>query len=210
MIPETLTEKFHPSLVKKNQSNQDYVAIDGYINRLNEVLGHAWAWQINSWKIKDAPPTKSGKPQYMAVVQGTLTIILSDIGVITVGGDDDEEPYLTTQKAMISRDGIGANVNFDPDTAVKSAQAEALKKACHQYGIALYLWDAAERDYVELQRQATTNDVALKQLVVAYTQRALELDPGTMPEKEQMMEVLSIEDLDVDSIRESLTKKGVL
>lgn len=210
MIPETLTEKFHPSLVKKNQSNQDYVAIDGYINRLNDVLGHAWAWQINSWKIKDAPPTKSGKPQYMAVVQGTLTIILSDIGVITVGGDDDEEPYLTTQKAMISRDGIGANVNFDPDTAVKSAQAEALKKACHQYGIALYLWDAAERDYVELQRQATTNDVALKQLVVAYTQRALELDPGTMPEKEQMMEVLSIEDLDVDSIRESLTKKGVL
>jgi len=210
LIPSTLTEKFHPSLVKKNQSNQDYVAIDGYINRLNEVLGHAWAWQINSWKIKDAPPTKSGKPQYMAVVQGTLTIILSDIGVITVGGDDDEEPYLTTQKAMISRDGIGANVNFDPDTAVKSAQAEALKKACHQYGIALYLWDAAERDYVELQRQATTNDVALKQLVVAYTQRALELDPGTMPEKEQMMEVLSIEDLDVDSIRESLTKKGVL
>ena len=210
MIPDTLTEKFHPSLVKKNQSNQDYVAIDGYINRLNEVLGHAWAWQINSWKIKDAPPTKSGKPQYMAVVQGTLTIILSDIGVITVGGDDDEEPYLTTQKAMISRDGIGANINFDPDTAVKSAQAEALKKACHQYGIALYLWDAAERDFVELQRQAATNDVALKQLVVAYTQRALELDPGTMPEKEQMMEVLSIEDLDVDTIRESLTKKGVL
>lgn len=210
MIPSTLTEKFHPSLVKKNQSGQDYVAIDGYINRLNDVLGHAWAWQINSWKIKDAPPTKSGKPQYMAVVQGTLTIILSDIGVITVGGDDDEEPYLTTQKAMISRDGIGANVNFDPDTAVKSAQAEALKKACHQYGIALYLWDAAERDFVELQRQAATNDVALKQLVVAYTQRALELDPGTMPEKEQMMDVLGIEDLDVDTIRESLTKKGVL
>jgi hypothetical protein len=210
MIPKELTEKFHPSLVKKNQSNQDYVAIDGYINRLNEVLGHAWAWQINSWKIKDAPPTKSGKPQYMAVVQGTLTIILSDIGVITVGGDDDEEPYLTTQKAMISRDGIGANVNFDPDTAVKSAQAEALKKACHQYGIALYLWDAAERDFVELQRQASKNDTALKQLVVSYTQRALELDPGSMPEKDQMMEVLDIEDLDIESIREALTKKGVL
>lgn len=209
MIPDTLTEKFHPSLVKKNQSNQDYVAIDGYINRLNDVLAHAWAWQINTWQISEAHPTKSGKPQYMAVVQGTLTIILSDIGVVSVG-TDDEEAFLTTQKAMISRDGIGANINFDPDTAVKSAQAEALKKACHQYGIALYLWDAAERDFVELQRQAVTNDVALKQLVVAYTQRTLELDPGTMPEKEQMMEVLGIEDLDVDSIRESMTKKGVL
>ena len=209
MIPKELTEKFHPTLVKKNQSGQDYVAIDGYINRLNEVLGHAWAWQINTWQINDAAPTKSGKPQYMAVVQGTLTIILSDIGVVSVG-DDDEDAFLTTQKAMISRDGIGANINFDPDTAVKSAQAEALKKACHQYGIALYLWDAAERDFVELQRQAAKNDVALKQLVVAYTQRALELDPGTMPEKDQMMEVLDIEDLDIESIREALTKKGVL
>lgn len=209
MIPKELTEKFHPTLVKKNQSGQDYVAIDGYINRLNEVLGHAWAWQINTWQINDAAPTKSGKPQYMAVVQGTLTIILSDIGVVSVG-DDDEDAFLTTQKAMISRDGIGANINFDPDTAVKSAQAEALKKACHQYGIALYLWDAAERDFVELQRQAAKNDVALKQLVVAYTQRALELDPGSMPEKDQMMEVLDIEDLDIESIREALTKKGVL
>ena len=210
MIPETLTEKFHPSLVKKNQSNQDYVAIDGYINRLNDVLGHAWAWQINTWEINDAPPTKSGKPQYMAVVQGTLTIILSDIGVISVGDEDDGEPYLTTQKAMISRDGIGANVNFDPDTAVKSAQAEALKKACHQYGIALYLWDAAERDFVELQRQAATNDVALKQLVVAYAQRVLELEPGTMPDGEQMLDVLGMSDWDPVVARNNLKEKGVL
>jgi hypothetical protein len=209
MIPNELTEKFHPSLVKKNQSNQDYVSIDGYINRLNEVLKHNWAWQINTWKITKATPTKSGKPQYMAVVQGTLTIILSDIGVVSIGESDDDA-FLTTQKAMISRDGIGANINFDPDTAVKSAQAEALKKACHQYGIALYLWDAAERDFVELQRQANKNDLALKQLVIAYTQRSLELDPGTMPEQDQIMEVLDIEDLKVESIREALTKRGVL
>lgn len=210
MIPKELTEKFHPTLVKKNQSGQDYVAIDGYINRLNEVLGHAWAWQINTWEIREAGETRTGKPQYMAVVQGTLTIILSDIGVVSVGSEDDGEPYLTTQKAMISRDGIGANINFDPDTAVKSAQAEALKKACHQYGIALYLWDAAERDFVELQRRAASDDVALKQLVVAYTQRTLEMDPGTMPEKDDMMKVLGIDNLDVDSIRTTLTGRGVI
>lgn len=209
MIPDELVEKFHPSLVKKNPSGQDYVAIDGYINRLNDVLGHAWAWQVNSWEIKDAAPTKSGKPQYMAVVQGSLSIYLSDVGVISLGGDDDDA-FLTTQKAMVTRDGIGANINFDPDTAVKSAQAEALKKACHQFGIALYLWDAAERDFVELQRQASKNDVALKKLVVAYTQRVLELDPGTMPEKEQMQEVLGIDNLEPDAIREALTGKGVL
>lgn len=210
MIPSDLTEKFHPSLVKKNQSGQDYVSIDGYINRLNDVLGHAWSWSINKHSIElYGETTKSGKPQYMAVVQGTLGIYLTDVGVISVG-DGDDDAFLTTQRAVVYRDGIGANINFDPDTAVKSAQAEALKKACHQFGIALYLWDAAERDFVELQRQASKNDVALKKLVVAYTQRVLELDPGTVPEKEQMVKVLGINDLEPVAIREALTGKGVL
>ena len=144
MIPDTLTERFHHTLVRKNQSGQDYVSIDGYINRLNEVLGHAWAWQINDWKLYPdaAPATKNGKPQYLAVVQGTLTIILNDIGVVSIGTDEDS--FLTTQRAQVSRDGIGSSINFDPDTSVKTAQAEALKKACHQFGIALYLWQEAE------------------------------------------------------------------
>ena len=212
MIPKDLTAKFHPSLVKKNQSGQDYVAIDDYINRLNDVLGHAWAWQINDWKLYPdaAPATKNGKPQYLAVVQGSLSIFLSDIGVISIGAEDDDDAFLTTQKAVVVRDGIGSNINFDPDTAVKTAQAEALKKACHQYGIALYLWKEAERDFIALQKSAANNDVALKQLVVAYTQRVLELEPGVLPEKDQMCEVLGIEDLSVPAIRESLSNKGVL
>ena len=208
MIPDALTERFHPSLIKKNQSGQDYVSIDGYINRLNDVLGAMWSWSVNDWKIADAAPTKSGKPQYTAVVQGTLTIILSDIGVVSIGIDEDS--FLTSQRAQISRDGIGANTNFDPDTAVKSAQAEALKKACHQFGIALYLWSEAERDFIALQKSASVNDLGLKQLVVAYTQRVLELEPGVVPEKEQMCEVLGIKELDVTTIREAFVKKGIL
>ena len=212
MIPKDLTEKFHPSLVKKNQSGQAYVSIDDYINRLNEVLGHAWAWQINDWKLYPdaAGDTKSGKKQYVAVVQGSLSIFLSDIGVISIGAEDDDDAFLTTQKAVVVRDGIGGDIGFDPDKALKTAQAEALKKACHQYGIALYLWKEAERDFIALQKSAANNDVALKQLVVAYTQRVLELEPGTMPEKDQMCEVLGIEDLTVPAIRESLSNKGVL
>jgi hypothetical protein len=143
-------------------------------------------------------------------VQGSLSIFLSDIGVISIGAEDDDDAFLTTQKAVVVRDGIGSNINFDPDTAVKTAQAEALKKACHQYGIALYLWKEAERDFIALQKSAANNDVALKQLVVAYTQRVLELEPGVVPEKDQMCEVLGIEDLNVPAIRESLSNKGVL
>ena len=212
MIPSDLTAKFHPSLVKKNHSGQAYVSIDDYINRLNEVLGHAWAWQINDWKLYPdaAPDTSKGRKQYLAVVQGSLSIFLTDIGVISSGGEDDEDAFLTTQKAVIVRDGIGGDIGYDPDKALKTAQAEALKKACHQYGIALYLWKEAERDFVALQKSAANNDVALKQLVVSYTQRVLELEPGVMPEKEQMCEVLGIEDLSIPAIRESLSNKGVL
>ena len=212
MIPSDLTAKFHPSLVKKNQSGQAYVSIDDYINRLNNVLGHAWAWQINDWKLYPdaAPDTSKGKKQYLAVVQGSLSIFLTDIGVISSGGEDDEDAFLTTQKAVIVRDGIGGDIGYDPDKALKTAQAEALKKACHQYGIALYLWKEAERDFIVLQKSAASNDVALKQLVVAYTQRVLELDPGTVPEKEQMCEVLGIEELSIPAIRASLSNKGVL
>ena len=208
MIPEALTERFHPSLIKKNQSGQDYVSIDGYINRLNDVLGAMWSWSVNDWKIADAAPTKSGKPQYTAVVQGTLTIILSDIGVVSIGIDEDS--FLTTQRAQVSRDGIGSSINFDPDTSVKTAQAEALKKACHQFGIALYLWQEAERDFIALQKAASTNDIALKSLAVAYTNRIHESDPATMPDKEIIMETLNVSDLSTATIRGRFTDMGVL
>jgi hypothetical protein len=111
---------------------------------------------------------------------------------------------------MIQRDGIGANVNFDPDTAVKSAQAEALKKACHQFGIALYLWSEQERDFVALQKSASTNDVALKQLAVAYTQRVKELDPATMPDPETIQAALGVDNLDISVIRDRFNEIGVL
>jgi hypothetical protein len=210
MIPEALTERFHHTLVRKNQSGQDYVSIDGYINRLNDVLGGMWSWNINDWKLYPdaAPPTKNGKPQYLSVVQGTLTIMLSDIGVVSIGTDEDS--FLTTQRAQISRDGIGSSINFDPDTSVKTAQAEALKKACHQFGIALYLWQEAERDFIALQKAASTDDIALKSLAVAYTQRVKEMDPSTMPDKDAIMETLNVSDLSTDSIRGRFSDMGVL
>lgn len=210
MIPSALTERFHHTLVRKNQAGQDYVSIDGYINRLNDVLGHAWAWEINDWKLYPdaAPPTKNGKPQYLAVVQGSLHVVLDDIGVVSIGTDEDS--FLTSSRAAVSRAGIGSNINFDPDTAVKTAQAEALKKACHQYGIALYLWQEAERDFIALQKAAVTSDSALKSLAVAYTQRVNELEPASMPDKDVIMETLNVSDLSTATIRSRFTDMGVL
>jgi hypothetical protein len=208
MIPDELTRRFHHSQVRKNQSNQDYVSIDGYINRLNEVLGHKWAWSVNHWEFRDGPPTAKGKPQYIAVVSGTLMVMLDDIGVVSVDGDGGG--YLTSQRGLISRDGIGAGFNFDPDTAVKTAQAEALKKACHQFGIALYLWSEDERGYVELQRKAMTDDIALKRLVMEYVNDTLGLDADEQPQREDIVKCLGIEDLSVENMRGVLVDRGVL
>ena len=208
MLPKELSERFHHSQVRKNQANQDYVSIDGYINRLNDVLGHKWAWSVNKWEFRDAPPTAKGRPQYLAVVSGTLVIMLDDIGVVSLG--DGEDGYLTTQRGLISRDGIGAGLNFDPDTAVKTAQAEALKKACHQFGIALYLWSEEERDFVELQRRAMTDDISLKKLVMLHVNKTLDLDPYEQPQREDITKCLGIEDLSVENMRAVLTEQGVL
>jgi hypothetical protein len=189
-FPSELTERFHPSLVKKNQSNQDYIAIDGYINRLNEVLGTTWNWAVNSWEFRDGPPTAKGKPQYIAIVNGTLSVTMDDV---------------TT-----SRDGSGAGFNFDPDTSVKTAQAEALKKACHQFGIALYLWSEDERNFVQKQRDAMSDDVALKKLVMEYTIRELGLDPNEQPSREDIVKCLGVDDLSIEHMRAVMAARGVI
>lgn len=195
MIPKELTERFHHSQVRKNQSNQDYVSIDGYINRLNSVIDNRWNWEVHEIQFRDGPETRSGKPQYIAIASGTLSITLND------------DP---TMYSVIRRDGVGAGLNFDPDTAVKTAQAEALKKACHQYGIALYLWSEDERNYVELQRQAATDDIALKRLVMEYVNNTLALDPDETPQRDDIVKCLGIEDLSVENMRAVLVEKGVL
>jgi hypothetical protein len=208
-LPIELSERFHPNLVKKNPKGQDYVAIDGYINRLNDVLGAGWGWRINNieWRHDVMPPTRNGQAQFLAIVHGTLVVSTNDIAVSSLDEDND---VLTSLRSVTSRDGVGAGVNYDPDTAVKTAQAEALKKACHQFGIALYLWDEEERDFIAKQRSAATDDIALKKLVMEYTIREKNLDPSETPTREQITECLGIEDLSVENMRSVLTERGVL
>lgn len=207
-LPDALSDRFHPSLVKKNPKGQDYVSIDGYINRLNDVLGSRWGWYINSieWRHDIMPQTRNGQNQFLAIVHGTLTISTDDIAISAI---DEEHSSLATMYSTASRDGVGAGVNFDPDTAVKTAQAEALKKACHQFGVALYLWDEEERDFIEKQRGAD-NEAGLKRLVVEYTIRELGLGVNDKPTKEQIAEVLKTEDLSPENMRSVLTERGVL
>lgn len=118
--------QFEPGQHKtRKQGGQDltYVSIDATINRVNEVLGSNWSvLPVSSTQVL---PLENG---YLAK---TELFIAAEIDGVT--------------KTLY---GVGAMRNPDPDMAMKTALAEALKKAFHQAGVALYLWDPAARDEV--------------------------------------------------------------
>lgn len=135
---EKLREPFPSSVVKQNQNGMDYVAIDGYINRWIEVFGGAYSFEfvgpVSLILLGEDMKTGSGKRQYLAQVTAAIRV-----------GDT-------------VRMGVGADVSFDPDKAVKTAQAEAFKKASHQFGVALELWDEEHRGQVATDRALAAGD----------------------------------------------------
>lgn len=154
-ISDTLAKlraPFPADQVKRNQSGLDYVAIDGYLGRLLDTLGLRYSAVLHPTRLELLPEsmkTSTGKMQYLAVISLDLKI-----------GES-------------SRPGVGADVSFDPDKAVKTALAEAMKKACHQYGIALELWDEKHRDSLATDRALAAGDVTtLKAAVFAKFKEA--------------------------------------
>ena len=130
-----LSEPFDPADVKQRSAGGgrmlDYISIDKTIQRLNDVLGAGWSFSVIDWRIDESP---NG---VMACVHGRI------------------DASATLGK---SADGLGASMQRDPDDAIKTALAEALKKAGHQLGIALYLWDEAARAKVEEFRKESKTD----------------------------------------------------
>jgi hypothetical protein len=120
-----------------------YLRNEGTIRWLNKHLGLGWSWEITNEMFQQHPELtgKEGdsnrKVQWLSVVSGQLTIA-------------DPE----TDGALVTRAGVGAGINFDPDTAVKTALAEALKKASNQFGIGLYLWQPEMIARVEILQGA--------------------------------------------------------
>jgi hypothetical protein len=146
------------------------------------VLGAGWSIDRATTRIE---PTSSG--QYMATVEIYLTAVVD--GVPT------------------TKFGVGAMVNKDPDMAIKTALAEAIKKAGHQLGIALYLWDADGRKRAERRMQLDKNrdsEATLKKAVFdlakerlgnasptgAQVAAAFGRKPGELADKAVLVEIL--------------------
>jgi hypothetical protein len=148
---EKLGERFLPTEVKKNPKGFDYIDIATTLERFNKVLGPNWSSEIKSVIVQPINPAVDGVgvrrkggevPGYLAVV----SVVVACLGVF--------------------RSGVGSHVEADPDMAVKTALAEALKKAGHSFGVGLYLWDEAERFNVAEGQRAAVGDInALKNQV---------------------------------------------
>lgn len=137
----------------------DYISIDSTIRRLNNVLGVEW-----STELIGSPSLVETATGYLA----TVSLVLNALGKSAVG--------------------VGADKATDPDKALKTALAEALKKAGHQFGVGLYLWDELEREVVARDRAALSGDVgALKAKVF---EKALE--GGAKPTGEGVAEFFGV------------------
>lgn len=146
-----LREPFPSEQVKQNQDGMDYVAIDGYINRWLEVMGPDYSFEIVRTELILLPEdmkTRTGKRTYLAQVTAAIRV------------------------GETVRYGVGADVSHDPDKAVKTAQAEAFKKASHQYGVALELWSEDHRTQLATDRALAAGDE--QTLKAEVTRRAKE------------------------------------
>lgn len=131
---DRLSERFPVEDVKQRRQGGtmlDYISIDATIRRLNEVLDLGWSFEIDTTQLL---PMEGGK--YLALVQGKILIPPTEDNVAKVAS------------------GVGSDIAADPDKAIKTALAEALKKAGHQLGIGLYLWEESEREVIAQQRKS--------------------------------------------------------
>ena len=185
----------------------DYVAIDGYIRRFLDTLGLSYDWRINQTTLELLPAelkTRSGKYQYLAQVTGTLSIHGSRSAMNQSGAS-------SAWTEGTARSGVGADVSFDPDKAVKTAQAEAFKKAAHQFGVALELWDEDHRANLEVQRRlASGSEAALKREVFRIAKERLDVDKPTAAQVAKLFGKKAGELADVEVLRAILTDEGLL
>lgn len=112
------------------------------------------------------------------------------------------------------RYGVGADKGKDVDKILKTALAEALKKAGHAYGIALYLWDADGRKRAETRMKLDKNrdsESTLKKAVFDLAAaRNGGVKPGTAAEVAKIFGRKAGELADKAVLVEILESEGVL
>lgn len=155
---DKLGAEFPPEVIKSNQG-RPYVPIDKVLARLSDVLAGSWDLQLHPepLQVVDDLYRERGaaKRAFLAQVRATITV-----------RDGDQ---------VISRDGVGADISPDADKALKTAQANAVKKAAQQFGVGAQLWDEGYRaDLDKKQAQAHADKAEVKAIKQEILRRAAE------------------------------------
>ena len=187
---DQLQARFAPAEHKNRSQGSTqltYIDIAATLNRVNEVVGPEWSIVPPS-KSEIMPPRESG---------GTFFAWT--------------ELYIEAQIDGVTKTlyGVGAMTNKDPDMAVKTALAEAIKKAWHQAGVALYLWDAEAREEIAAATKlANASPASKKKAVRALAADAMGIKAPTIKE---VAEVFGVDpgDLDDVSLLDELLANGV-
>lgn len=121
------------------------------------------------------------------------------------------EIWLTAVVDGVTKDtyGVGADKGTDVDKIAKTALAEAIKKAGHQLGIALYLWDADGRARASRRMELDKNrdsEATLKRAVfgiakekdpsittAAQVAKVFGVKPGELADKATLVRILEAE-----------------
>jgi hypothetical protein len=136
-----LRERFDVEDHKKNPRGFTYIAIEKVVNRFIET-DPAFEIAVTQSQYSPLPGLTYGRNQ-KAAAYALVTVEVTILGITRAGTGGD----------------YGAAE--DVDKLIKTAYAEAIKKAGHEFGVGLYLWDEEERALIEsAQQQGLTGQVA--------------------------------------------------
>jgi hypothetical protein len=138
---EALLARFDVEDHKTNPKGYTYIAIEKVINRFIEV-DPSFEIAVTQSQYAPLPGLTYGRRQ-VAAAYALVTVAVTILGVTRAGTGGD----------------YGAA--DDVDKLIKTAYAEAIKKAGHEFGVGLYLWDEEERALIKsAQDQGLTGQVA--------------------------------------------------
>jgi hypothetical protein len=96
--------------------------------RLDEVLGLNWKLELDHETLDRLEDDYKNRPQWLARCRATITVLI------------DQHP---------SRQGYGVAQGLSSENVLLTAQATAIKKAGHQFGIGRELWYPARRVFID-------------------------------------------------------------
>lgn len=146
-IADQLRQKFPAGAVKEREMRGkkfDYIAIEDTIGRLLDTLGVEWSFTNCTYDVQPAMVARRDADD----VPGWQCIVTGELVIHDTTGHESRHW------------GVGADIADDLDKALKTALAEALKKAGHQLGIGLYLWNDEDRQSLARERKLVSGNMS--------------------------------------------------